>query len=89
MLYWADLAGVAVFAVSGALAGGRKGLDLLGVFVVAALTAVGVATTSTSPWASCTRSASIIAFSAYEDPVSRWHHRQWQQWTNSGAVVIR
>ena len=45
MLYWADLAGVAVFAVSGALAGGRKGLDLLGVFVVAALTAVGGGTT--------------------------------------------
>jgi len=43
--YWADLAGVAVFAVSGALAGGRKGLDLLGVFVVAALTAVGGGTT--------------------------------------------
>ncbi len=45
ILYWADLAGVAVFAVSGALAGGRKGLDLLGVFVVAALTAVGGGTT--------------------------------------------
>ena len=45
MLYWADLAGVAVFAVSGALAGGRKGLDLLGVVVVAALTAVGGGTT--------------------------------------------
>lgn len=45
MLYWADLAGVAVFAVSGALAGGRKGLDLLGIVVVAALTAVGGGTT--------------------------------------------
>ena len=45
ILYWADLAGVAVFAVSGALAAGRKGLDLLGVFVVAALTAVGGGTT--------------------------------------------
>ena len=45
MLYWADLAGVAVFAVSGALAAGRKSLDLLGVFVVAALTAVGGGTT--------------------------------------------
>lgn len=45
ILYWADLAGVAVFAVSGALAAGRKGLDILGVVVVAALTAVGGGTT--------------------------------------------
>ena len=36
-----DLLGVAVFAVSGALAAGRRGLDLLGVVVIAALTAVG------------------------------------------------
>ncbi|MGD9489698.1 MAG: trimeric intracellular cation channel family protein [Calditrichaceae bacterium] len=36
-----DLMGVAVFAVSGALAAGRKGLDLLGVLVIAAVTAVG------------------------------------------------
>ena len=39
--YILDLAGVAVFAVSGALAAGRTGLDLLGVIVIAALTAVG------------------------------------------------
>jgi len=37
----ADLAGVAVFAVSGALAAGRKGLDLLGVIVLATVTAIG------------------------------------------------
>ena len=36
-----DLLGVAVFAVSGALAAGRTGLDLVGVVVIAALTAVG------------------------------------------------
>lgn len=36
-----DLAGVAVFAVSGALAAGRKRLDLLGVYVLAVVTAVG------------------------------------------------
>lgn len=41
MLRMLDLAGVAVFALSGALLGGRKRLDLLGVFVVAAVTAVG------------------------------------------------
>ncbi len=36
-----DLAGIGVFAVSGALAAGRKRLDLLGVFVLAAVTAIG------------------------------------------------
>ncbi|WP_029889788.1 trimeric intracellular cation channel family protein [Polycyclovorans algicola] len=36
-----DLAGVAVFAISGALAAGRKSLDLLGVVVIAIVTAVG------------------------------------------------
>jgi uncharacterized membrane protein YeiH len=36
-----DLVGVGVFAVSGALAAGRKRLDLLGVFVLAAVTAIG------------------------------------------------
>src|SRR5690349_9377570 len=36
-----DLIGVGVFAVSGALAAGRKRLDLLGVFVLASVTAIG------------------------------------------------
>ncbi len=36
-----DFVGVAVFAMSGALAAGRKRLDLLGVVVIAAVTAVG------------------------------------------------
>ncbi len=36
-----DYAGVAVFAVSGALAAGRKSLDLLGVVVIALVTAIG------------------------------------------------
>jgi uncharacterized membrane protein YeiH len=36
-----DLLGVSVFAVSGALAAGRKRLDLLGVFVIAMVTAIG------------------------------------------------
>ena len=40
-----DLMGVAVFAVSGALAAGRKRLDLLGVLVVATVTAIGGGTT--------------------------------------------
>lgn len=36
-----DLLGVGVFAISGALAGGRKGLDLFGVAVIAMVTAIG------------------------------------------------
>lgn len=41
ILYYADLLGVAVFAISGALAAGRKSLDFLGVLVIAVVTAVG------------------------------------------------
>lgn len=41
LLYLIDLLGVAVFAVSGALAAGRKQLDLLGVVVIAVVTAIG------------------------------------------------
>jgi len=40
-LYLIDLAGVAVFAVSGVLAAGRKQLDLFGVVVLAIVTAIG------------------------------------------------
>jgi uncharacterized membrane protein YeiH len=40
-----DLLGVAVFAVSGALAAVRKRLDLLGVVVIAMVTAIGGGTT--------------------------------------------
>jgi uncharacterized membrane protein YeiH len=41
LLYGLDLAGVAVFAVSGALAAGRKRMDLFGVIVIAVVTAIG------------------------------------------------
>lgn len=41
LLYWLDLAGVAVFAISGALAAMASELDLLGIVVIAAVTAVG------------------------------------------------
>ena len=44
MFYVLDLVGVAVFAISGALAAGRAGLDLLGVLVIAAVTAIGGST---------------------------------------------
>jgi uncharacterized membrane protein YeiH len=45
LLHILDLSGVAVFAVSGALAAGRKSLDLLGVLIVAVVTAIGGGTT--------------------------------------------
>lgn len=41
VLYILDFLGVAVFAISGALAAGRKHLDLLGVVVIAVVTATG------------------------------------------------
>jgi uncharacterized membrane protein YeiH len=41
IFYLLDLLGVAVFAVSGALAAGRMGLDLFGVIVIATVTAIG------------------------------------------------
>lgn len=41
LLYFLDLLGVAVFAVSGVLAARDRQLDLLGVVVVAAITAIG------------------------------------------------
>ena len=41
LVYWLDLAGVAVFAISGALAAGRKRMDIFGVVVLGLVTAVG------------------------------------------------
>ena len=41
LLYVLDLIGVAVFAISGALAAGRKRLDLIGVVVLGLVTAIG------------------------------------------------
>jgi uncharacterized membrane protein YeiH len=40
-LYVLDLLGIAVFAISGALAAGRKSLDLIGVIALALATAIG------------------------------------------------
>jgi uncharacterized membrane protein YeiH len=39
--HFLDLAGVAVFAISGVLAAGRKSLDWLGVAIIAVVTAIG------------------------------------------------
>ena len=41
ILYVLDLLGVAVFAVSGSIAAGRKQFDLLGVVIIATVTAIG------------------------------------------------
>jgi len=41
LLYGLELFGVAVFAVSGALAATRKNMDLFGIIVIAAVTAIG------------------------------------------------
>lgn len=41
ILYILDLVGVAVFAISGVLAARDRGLDLLGITVIAAITAIG------------------------------------------------
>lgn len=41
MIYWLDLAGVFVFALSGALAADRRGMDLFGFLFIALLPAVG------------------------------------------------
>lgn len=41
LLYLLELFGVAVFAVSGALAATRKNMDLFGIMVIAAVTAIG------------------------------------------------
>ena len=41
LFYYLDLAGIAVFSASGVLAARDRDLDLLGIIVVATLTAVG------------------------------------------------
>lgn len=41
MIYYLDLFGVVVFAITGSLAAGRKQMDLLGVVVLALVTALG------------------------------------------------
>lgn len=40
-LYYFDLLGVAVFAVSGTLAATRKGMDIVGAVIIASFTAIG------------------------------------------------
>ena len=39
--YYLDLAGIAVFAISGAIAAGRRGMDVIGVIALGTVTAIG------------------------------------------------
>ena len=41
ILYWVDLAGVAVFAASGALVASRQRMDLVGFGLIATVTGIG------------------------------------------------
>lgn len=80
LLYALDLAGVAVFAVSGALAAGRAGLDWFGVIVLATLPAIGGGTLrdlllgrqpifwvadSTYPWVICASAVFTIVYTSF------------------------
>jgi len=80
ILYALDLAGVAVFAVSGALAAGRAGLDWFGVIVLATLPAIGGGTLrdlllgrqpifwiadSTYPWVICSSAVATIVYTSF------------------------
>lgn len=79
LLYALDLAGVAVFAISGALMAGRIGLDWFGVLVLASLPAVGGGTLrdlllgrqpvfwvadSTYPWVICASAVFTVAYTS-------------------------
>lgn len=82
VLYLLDLFGVAVFAVSGALAAGRKNMDLLGVLVVATATAIGGGTIrdvmiGRHPvfWMQDTAYLTVIAVVALGIPVYTRFHR--------------
>ena len=41
LLYWLDLTGVAVFAISGALTASRKQMDIIGFILIATVTGIG------------------------------------------------
>ena len=79
VLRWLDLAGIAVFAVSGALVASRKRLDAVGFVVVAAVTGLGGGTLrdvllgrgpvfwlrAPEPLAVCAGAALLVFFTAY------------------------
>jgi uncharacterized membrane protein YeiH len=94
VLYWMDLAGVAVFAISGALAAMQARLDLFGVLVLAAITAIGGGTLrdlllGRHPifWMSDTRYIKVIGLTALFTALlaNSWGHLLA---TGNGALVI-
>ena len=86
LLHILDLIGVAVFAISGALAAGRRRLDLIGVVVLAAVTAIGGGTIrdvllDRRPifWLADPSYLTVIVFSAVGTLLyTRWARVPWQ-----------
>ena len=72
LLYWLDLFGVAVFAVSGALEAARKQLDIVGFLFVAAVTGIGGGT---------------LRDILLDRPVF-WLHEPIYLWVTSGAALV-
>lgn len=72
LLYWLDLFGVAVFAVSGALEAARKQLDIVGFLFVAAVTGIGGGT---------------LRDILLDRPVF-WLHEPVYLWVTSGAALV-
>ncbi|MCV2368567.1 trimeric intracellular cation channel family protein [Roseateles oligotrophus] len=94
VLYWMDLAGVAVFAISGALAAMQSRLDLFGVLVLAAITAIGGGTLrdlllGRHPifWMRDTRYIKVIALTAMLTALAASGWGQVLQ-SGNGALVI-
>lgn len=92
VLYWMDLAGVAVFAISGALAAMQARLDLFGVLVLAAITAIGGGTLrdlllGRHPifWMRDTRYIKVIALSAMLTALAA---SGWGQGLQSGNAAL-
>ena len=72
LLYWLDLFGVVVFAVSGALEAARKQLDIVGFLFVAAVTGIGGGT---------------LRDLLLDRPVF-WLHEPVYLWLTSGAALL-
>ena len=97
LLYWMDLVGVAVFAISGALAAMQARLDLFGVLVLAAITAIGGGTLrdlllGRHPifWMLDTRYIKVIALTAMLTALAAQMASGWGQvlHTGNGALLI-
>jgi uncharacterized membrane protein YeiH len=95
VLYWMDLAGVAVFAISGALAAMQARLDLFGVLVLAAITAIGGGTLrdlllGRHPifWMRDTRYIKVIALTAMLTALAAQAASGWGQVLHTGNAAL-